>query len=193
MIEIQDFWDESKTVFGPKYKYSICNAKIEGDMKPLIEEITSRDESGVNLMEFDDTSLILDAIKDMHRCYLIAKEEEELDKIFIQAKVFIQKKGEKYEATPDVNENTSYLSGQIILQQDNSNTYYERPYSTDKKTSHKIPDKEQAITIFPSWLNYSSDRVFMDAQRISINFVIITPESFALSIPPAKKEGWVKL
>ena len=100
---------------------------------------------------------------------------------------------EKYQENPDTNENTSYLSGQIILQQDSSNTYYMRPYSTDNKTSHKIPDKDKAITIFPSWLNYFSDRVFMDDVRISVNFTIITPESFALSIPPAKKQAWVKL
>lgn len=193
MIEIQDFWDESKTVFGPKYNYSICNAKIEGDMKPLIEEITSRDESGVNLMEFNDTELIVDAIKDMHRCYLIMKEEEELDEIYIQSRVFIQKKGEKYEATPDVNENTSYLSGQIILQQDNTNTYYVRPFALDVKNSHKIPDNEKSISIFPSWLKHYSDTVFGDTQRITINFAIITRESFSLHIPPARKQRWNKV
>ena len=193
MIEIQDFWDESKTPFGPKYKYSISNAKIEGDVSSLIEEIAMRGESGVNLMEFNDTELVIDAIKDMHRCYLILKEEEELDEIYIQSKVFIQKKGEKYEATPDVNENTSYLSGQIILQQDNTNTYYVKPFALDEKNSFKIPDTEKSITIFPSWLEHHSDRVFSDTKRISINFAIINRESFALYIPPAKKQSWTKV
>lgn len=69
----------------------------------------------------------------------------------------------------------AYISGNICIAAENTNTYYYNPFLDKQRT--KIKNIPSESVLFPAWLMHSTDQNKSDELRLSIAFDIITKES----------------
>jgi hypothetical protein len=72
----------------------------------------------------------------------------------------------------------AYISGNICIAAEDTNTYYYNPFLDKKRT--KIKNIPSESVMFPAWLMHSTDQNKSDNLRLSIAFDIITKKTMDL-------------
>jgi hypothetical protein len=72
--------------------------------------------------------------------------------------------------------NTAYISGHICIRAENTNTYYFNPFIENECVP--IPNIVGEVTLFPSWVNHSTDQNKSETSRLTVAFDIITETEY---------------
>ena len=188
------FTREGATPFAPSWKYYIGEGYTDFDLYLLQKEVMSKeqeiiDKGDYNLLMFDNAAPLREAIRKVHDQLLenieFPKEEDEL---YAQAWANVMRKKQKiaphvHNPTP-----TCYLSGHICVQVEDTHTYYTNPFTLE---DWKSKNEEGKITIFPSWVQHSTDPVPNDRIRMTFAFDLMRKSEWEESIK--KKHHWIKL
>ena len=139
-----------------------------------------------NLLNFADKyPELLELKKFIGEQYLNYAKELELNETvpYIQVWVNILKKNSRYftkhhHTHPSrIGDTTdAYISGNICIRADNTNTYYYSPFIEGLKKP--IPNVSGDSILFPSWVVHSTDENKNNAPRLSIAFDIITEDMY---------------
>lgn len=95
------------------------------------------------------------------------------ENLWINGWVYPQKKGMYLKPHNHATHQNSFLSGNVVLTNNNTTTDYDIPYVSINEGLFKIKNEPGKITLFPSYLPHSVDTL-EDNERYSIAFDLIT-------------------
>jgi len=211
--EIICFAREGATPFAPSWKYYIGEGHTDFDLYLLQKEVMSKEQEIIdkyefvsdwgtklgrdsltsrsgdyNLLKFDNAAPLREAIRKVHDQLLETIELPKEDELYAQAWANVMRKKQKiaphvHNPTP-----TCYLSGHICVQVEDTHTYYTNPFTLE---DWKSKNEEGKITIFPSWVQHSTDPVPNDRIRMTFAFDLMRKSEWEEFIK--KKHHWIKL
>jgi hypothetical protein len=207
------FTREGATPFAPSWKYYIGEGYTDFDLYLLQKEVMSKEQEIIdkyefvsdwgtklgrdsltarsgdyNLLMFDNAAPLREAIRKVHDQLLETIELPKEEELYAQAWANVMRKKQKiaphvHNPTP-----TCYLSGHICVQVEDTHTYYTNPFTLE---DWKSKNEEGKITIFPSWVQHSTDPVPNDRIRMTFAFDLMRKSEWEESIK--KKHHWIKL
>ena len=139
--------------------------------------MTSR-SNNYNLLNFDNTKNLKEAIKNLHDLYLdIFHRKVGEEKYYVQAWANVLRKKEKMFPHRHAGDQYSYLTGNFCLDVDGTSTYYIHPFTDEIHESKNINGK---MTIFPSFVKHYTDPVSkgQKSPRMTLAFDIVTQECY---------------
>ena len=165
-----------------------CPPYSDGGTELGSDSLTSR-FIHYNLLQMDETKFLKNIIREKHDDFLNALEYEVRDNYYVQCWANVMRKGEQIKAHSHGSNNHMYLSGNICVLTENTNTHYILPYFNNEFSSKNEKGK---ITMFPFWLKHYTDKVNTDL-RITIAFDMMEEESFHEFVPDDNKYHWEKM
>ena len=109
-----------------------------------------------NLLQIDETKFLKNIIREKHDDFLNTLKYEVGDNYYVQCWANVMRKGEQIKAHSHGSNNHMYLSGNICVLTENTNTHYILPYFNNEFSSKNEKGK---ITMFPFWLKHYTDKV----------------------------------
>ena len=199
-MKIYNFVNEPlNNKFNPSYNYYMFEDTLELDFKKLKQDIlnlekeiikkypafsdgkTGLGESSLtsrfkyfNLLQIDETKFLKDIIRKKHDEFLIALEYEVGDSYYVQCWANVMRRGEQIKTHRHGWDNHCYLSGNLCVHTENTNTHYVSPYHD---TTFSSKNELGKLTLFPQWVQHYTDEVNTDL-RITIAFDMLEEESF---------------
>ena len=203
---LYNFCQEGKTFFAPNLKYVLAEVEVmdhDNEFDLLKEEILSKEKeiiekygfesdwgtqlgknsltsrsNNYNLLNFDNTKNLKEAIKNTHDFYLdIFSKKVGDDKYYVQAWANVLREDEQMSAHRHAGDPYSYLTGNFCLDVDGTSTYYIHPLTDEIHESENINGK---MTIFPSFVKHYTDPVSKGNKnpRMTLAFDIVTEECY---------------
>tara|TARA_Y100000996_G_scaffold336236_1_gene272799 strand:+ start:296 stop:943 length:648 start_codon:yes stop_codon:yes gene_type:complete len=215
MKNIYNFVNEPlKNKFNPSFNYYIYENILELNFQKLKQDILSLEKNMVekyppfsdgntglgdssltsrfryfNLLQLEETKFLKDIIRKKHDDFLNTLEYEVGDNYYVQCWANVMRRGEQIKSHSHGIDNYCYLSGNICVHTENTNTHYISPYYINEFSSKNELGK---ITLFPSWLKHYTDEVNTDL-RVTIAFDIIQEKSFNVDVIDDMKNHWEKI
>ena len=215
MKNIYNFVNEPlKNKFNPSFNYYIYENILELNFQKLKQDILSLEKNMVkkyppfsdggtelgsnsltsrfihyNLLQIDETKFLKNIIREKHDDFLNTLEYEVGDNYYVQCWANVMRKGEQIKAHSHGDNNHMYLSGNICVLTENTNTNYISPYYDINFSSKNELGK---ITLFPYWVKHYTDEVKTDL-RITIAFDMMEEESFNEFVSDDNKYHWEKI
>ena len=215
MKNIYNFVNEPlKNKFNPSFNYYIYENILELNFQKLKQDILSLEKNMVkkypafsdgdtelgsnsltsrfihyNLLQIDETKFLKNIIREKHDDFLNTLEYEVGDNYYVQCWANVMRKGEQIKAHSHGSNNHMYLSGNICVLTEDTNTHYILPYFNNEFSSKNEKGK---ITMFPFWLKHYTDKVNTDL-RITIAFDMMEEQSFNKYVFDDMKNHWEKI
>jgi hypothetical protein len=95
--------------------------------------------------------------------------------LWINGWVYPQKKGMSLKVHNHATHQNSYLSGNIVLTENNTTTDYEIPFISVNEGMFKVKNAPGKITLFPSYLPHRVDEL-NEEERYTVGFDLLTEE-----------------
>lgn len=134
--------------------------------------------------KYPDLAYLKDFILYQYRNYIkqLSLPEEE---VYIQCWINVLRKDSRFfsahhhaHVSRIGDQSYAYVSGNICIDAENTNTYYYSPFLDKKKISIKNNPSESVL--FPAWVMHSTDQNKSENPRLSVAFDIITKKSMDL-------------
>lgn len=183
------------TSFSPNYNYFIVENNINNDVKidDILSLMLNREKEltknknpkdltpinrykifNVDLLEEEIISTLIINIKKHLDYYLKTVNELLPDNLWMQVWCNILRNNQRIEIHQHEASETSYLSGNLCLTDNNTKTNYINPqtYFKTLEPEYFSENKKGVLTMFPSLLPHYTDKVDNDEIRVTISFDI---------------------
>lgn len=211
LIQFQN--DPPKTKFAPVFDYWMYENFVDiGELKFLVlskereiiksnpythdwntglgdNSMTSRSNC-YNLLKWDEAHFVKEIIRSSHDNMITELGYEWQDRIYVQCWANVLRKGDSLKQHHHWDSPYTYLGGHICLDDYDTKTHYEIPYS---KKLYSSENKRGKVTLFPNWLEHYTDEYNHDDVRVTVAFDIITEVVYNEDIFNNRKSHWVQL
>ena len=143
-----------------------------------------------NVLKWKEMLFLKKLIKQNYNNYLNKIKLTPEKNIYLQCWANVLRKGEQIKLHEHDTSCFAYLSGNIIIKSNDTNTYYKNPIDG---STLKSKNKEGKLTLFPSYIGHYTDKVNDNEERISIAFDVRDEKGFNIDIKNHMKDHWVKL
>lgn len=204
-----------KTPFSPVYDYFIYEAiitevdfdwlldfclKKEKELKssfpPSVDGQTGLGKTSItsrfpyyNFFQFNEVTVFKKIVK-FHHDKILDTLGIPTTKIFGQSWINVLRNTEQIKRHRHGIDNYSYMSGNICIYSNNTQTCYTNPYTGKEFGSDNIIGK---ITMFPGWLEHYTEPVLNDIERVTIGFDLVNEIGFIEDIFDNKKFRWPEI